>query len=107
RNEFIKVAASSKIAYSDGALALANVSTVTMDADGKVVGVDDVVNSVVENKPYLVAKKQPQASGTATNGGQHSDKTAEQLLADAAEKARNGGIKERMAYAKLKKELGK
>lgn len=107
RNEFIKVATSANIAYIDDALALADLSAVTIDEDGKVVGVDDVVNSLVENKPFLVAKKQPQAIGTATNGGQQSDKTAEQLLADAAERARNGGIKERMAYAKLKKELGK
>jgi len=107
RNEFIKVATSANIAYIDDALALADLSAVTIDEDGKVVGVDDVVNSLVENKPFLVAKKQPQAIGTATNSGQQSDKTAEQLLADAAERARNGGIKERMAYAKLKKELGK
>ena len=108
RNEFIKVATSANIAYIDDAIALADLSAVKIDEDGKVVGVDHVVSALVENKPFLIAKKQPQAIGTATNGGtQPSDKTAEQLLADAAEKARNGGIKERMAYAKLKRELGK
>ncbi len=107
KNEFIKVATSANIAYIDDAIALADLSAVTIDEDGKVVGMDDVVKTLVENKPFLVAKKQTPPIGAATNGGQQTDKTAEQLLADAAEKARNGGIKERMAYAKLKKELGK
>src|SRR5690554_3141915 len=107
RNEFIKVATSANIAYIDDALALADLSAVTIDEDGKVVGVDDVVNSLVENKPFLVAKKQTQPIGTATNGGQQADKTAEQLLAEAAEKARKSGtLADKVAYAQLKKQLG-
>lgn len=108
RNEFIKVASSANIIDVDAAIALSDLSMVEIGEDGKVNGVEDVIKALVENKPYLVAKKQAQPIGTATNGGsQSNDKSAEQLLADAAEKARSGGIKERMAYAKLKKELGK
>jgi len=110
KNEFIKVASSANIIDIGAAMALSDLSAVEIGEDGKVNGVDVVIKTLVENKPYLVAKKQPQAIGTATNGGSggQSEKTAEQLLADAAEKARKSGQpKDRAAYAQLKKQLGK
>ncbi|WP_427110925.1 phage scaffolding protein [Lysinibacillus xylanilyticus] len=110
KNEFIKVASSANIIDIDAAMALSDLSTVEIGEDGKVNGIDDVIKSLVEHKPYLVAKKQTQAIGTATNGGSggQSEKTAEQLLADAAEKARKSGtLKDKAAYAQLKKQLGK
>lgn len=110
RNEFTKVASSANIEYIDDAIALADLSAVSIDEDGKVVGIDDVVNALVENKPFLVAKKQKQPIGTATNGGTggQSEKAAEQLLAEAAEKARTSGtLADKVAYAQLKKQLGK
>lgn len=109
-NEFTKVASSANIEYIDDAIALADLSAVSIDEDGKVVGMDDVVKTLVENKPFLVAKKQKQPIGTATNGGSggQSEKTAEQLLADAAEKARKSGtLKDKAAYAQMKKQFGK
>lgn len=108
RNEFIKVATSNQIAYLDDAYSLADLSAVTIGDDGKVVGMDDVIKSLVDNKPFLVAKKQSKPIGDPTNG-QHerTDKTAEQLLAEAAEKARKTGrAEDRAAFAKLKRELG-
>lgn len=110
RNEFTKVASSANIEYIDDAIALADLSAVSIDEDGKVVGMDDVVKALVENKPFLVAKKQKQPIGTATNGGSggQSEKSAEQLLADAAEKARKSGtLKDKAAYAQMKKQFGK
>jgi len=110
KNEFIKVASSANIIDIGAAMALSDLSAIEIGEDGKVNGVDVVIKTLVENKPYLVAKKQPQAIGTATNGGSggQSEKTAEQLLADAAEKARKSGQpKDRAAYAQLKKQLGK
>jgi len=109
RNEFTKVASSANIVYIDDAIALADLSKVSIDDDGKVIGMDDVIKSLVENKPFLVAKKQTQPIGTATNGGQQSvEKTADQLLSEAAEKARQtGSLKDKAAYAQLKKQLGK
>lgn len=107
-NEFIKVATAHNIAYIDDALKLADLSAVTVDDNG-VKGVEEAVKALVENKPYLVAtKKEPKRIGESTN---HDDKqpqkTKEQLLAEAAEKARKSGrIEDRMAYAQLKKELG-
>lgn len=107
RNEFTKVATGAGIAYIDDAIALADLSAVSIDEDGKVVGVDDVVKALVEHKPFLVAKKMQQAIGEATNGGtQTQDKSAEQLLSEAADKAKKSGrIEDRVAFDKLKRQL--
>jgi predicted RNase H-like nuclease (RuvC/YqgF family) len=108
RNEFIKVATSQNVAYLDDALHLADLSAVTIDEDGKVVGVEDVVKSLVDNKPFLLAKKQAQPIGESTNGGKQdkAEKTAKQLLDDAAARARKSGRQEDIAaYMKLKREL--
>ncbi len=109
RMEFIKVATSENIAYIDDALALADLSAVTIDEDGKVVGMDDVVKTLVDNKPFLLAKKQQKPIGDSSNGNyERPDKTAEQLLNEAAEKARKSGrLEDKVAYAALKRELGK
>ncbi|CAM3640281.1 hypothetical protein [Mesobacillus zeae] len=109
RTEFIKVATSNQVAYIDDAFSLADLSAVTIDEDGKVVGMDDAIKALVDNKPFLLAKKQPTAIGEPTNGTpERTDKTAEQLLHDAAEKARKSGrIEDKMAYATLKAELNK
>ena len=107
RNEFTKVASSAGITYLDDALALSDLSAVTIE-DGKVVGVDDVVKALVENKPFLVGKAQPKPIGEATNNAQaRPDKTAEQLLGELADKVRKTGrTEDRVAYAKMKKQLG-
>lgn len=110
RNEFIKVATGNNIGYLDDAFSLADLSAVTIGEDGKVVGMDEAVKALVDNKPFLVAKKQPKPIGESTNGGQEAvvDKTADQLLKDAAAKAKaTGRMEDKMAYAKLKAELGK
>lgn len=107
RNEFNKVATGANVAYLDDAIALADLSAVSIDEDGKVVGMDDVVKALVDNKPFLVGKKAQQPIGQATNGSTElADKTADQLLAEAAKKARaSGRIEDRVAYDKLKREL--
>src|SRR5690554_4015837 len=53
RNEFIKVASSANIIDIDAAIALSDLSAVEIGEDGKVNGIDDVVKTLVENKPYL------------------------------------------------------
>jgi len=110
RNEFTKVASSANIEYIDDAIALADLSAVSIDEDGKVVGIDDVVKALVENKPFLVAKKQKHPIGTATNGGgqQYHDKPAEQILEELRNKARKSGrIEDRVAFDKARKQYGK
>lgn len=108
KSEFIKVATSANIIDIDAAIALSDLSAVSIDEAGKVVGVDDLVKSLVDNKPYLVSKKITQPIGQPSNGSTvPNDKSADQLLAEAEAKARKGNIKDRMAYAKLKRELNR
>lgn len=110
KNEFIKVASSANIIDIDAAMALSDLSAVEIGEDGKVNGVDDVIKSLVEHKPYLVAKKQTQPIGAPTNAGTstYNDKSVEQMLQDAMLKARRTGKHEdQMAYVSLKRDLGK
>jgi len=110
KNEFIKVASGANIIDIEAAIALSDLSAVAIGDDGAVVGVDDVIKTLVENKPYLVAKKTTQPIGSATNSGtsKYVDKSADQLLAEAAQKARKSGrVEDRVAFDKLKRELGK
>lgn len=107
-NEFIKLATSANVQYIDDAIRLADLSAVTVSEEGKVEGMEDVIKALVENKPYLVVKKQTKQIGESTNtNSDKSDKSAEQLLKEAAEKAKKSGRLEDMAaYSKLKRELG-
>ncbi|MCO0597380.1 hypothetical protein NGI46_07855 [Peribacillus butanolivorans] len=109
RSEFNQVATSNQVAHLDDAFTLADLSAVTIDEDGKVVGMDDAIRALVDNKPFLLTKKQPKPIGESTNGNtERADKTADQLLKDAATKAKaSGRIEDKMAYAALKAELNK
>ncbi|WP_052304529.1 hypothetical protein [Paenibacillus larvae] len=66
-NEFIK-AATGKVAYVDAALKLADLSTVKME-DGKVTGMDEVVENLLKANPFLANKpQQPIGGGTNPSG---------------------------------------
>jgi len=112
-NAFIKAAPSVNIPSDriDAALKLADLSAVTIGEDGKVEGIDAVLTTLVEQYTFLAESKKPQQKpiGESTNGPKEvAEKTAEQLLKEAAEKARRTGKPEDLAaYAKLKRELGK
>lgn len=109
KNEFIKVASGANIIDIEAAIALSDLSAVAIGDDGAVVGVDDVIKTLVENKPYLVAKKTTQPIGSATNvSGGTSDKSSDLLLEEARAKAlKSGTLADKVAYAQLKKQLGK
>jgi hypothetical protein len=107
--EFIRVATSHNIAYIDDAFRLADLAAVKIDDDGKVVGMEEVVKALVEHKPFLLgSKKTPQTIGGPTiHDNDSTKKTAEQLLQEAADKARKSGKPEDVAaFSKLKRELG-
>lgn len=106
-NAFIKAATSESIAYIDDALRLADLSGVSVE-DGKVVGVESVVKALVEEKPFLIAQK-PKPIGQSTNSGTDKiDKTPDQLIKEAEEKARKSGRTEDLAaVAQLKRQLRK
>ncbi len=105
--EFVKQAQAANITYLDDAKALADLSAVKFE-DGKVSGVEDVIKSLIENKPFLIAQKKEQKQvGGPTNPTKDPQKTSEQLLAEAAAKAKKSGKTEDMAaYSLLKRELG-
>lgn len=107
-NEFIKVATSHNVAYVDDALKLADMSAVNVGEDGTVEGVEDVIKALVEHKPFLLGKPAAKPVGQPSNGApERTDNTKEQLLTEAADKARRSGKPEDVAaYSKLKRELG-
>lgn len=86
-NAFITAATSANIAYIDDALRLADLSTVKVE-DGKVIGIESVVEALVQNKPFLVkqAQVQPKTIGEPTNTQQDEVKTIEQQLDEAKAK---------------------
>jgi hypothetical protein len=109
-NAFIKAAPGVNIPADriDAALKLADLSAVNIGENG-VEGLEDVLNALVTNYSFLAETKKPQKPiGEATNSLKDtSEKTSEQLLKEAAEKAkRTGRIEDRMAVAALKRELG-
>ncbi|GAK03261.1 phage capsid and scaffold [Geomicrobium sp. JCM 19037] len=109
-NAFITQATTANIAYIDDAIKLADLSAVEVGEDGVVKGVESVIAQLTESKPYLLAQKetpQPkQVGGGASNGGQGTDKSGEQLLAEAAQKAKETGrTEDRAAYSRLKRQL--
>ncbi|WP_232696170.1 phage scaffolding protein [Brevibacillus daliensis] len=104
---FNKAAAAVNIKYVDDALRLADLSTVTVGEDGSITGIDEVVKALIESKPFLIERAQPKIIGSATIlPDEKAEKTKEQILAEAAEKARKSGRMEDMAlFAKLQREL--
>lgn len=92
----------------DDALKLADLSAARVDDEGSVTGVKEALEALIKAKPYLVEpKKQPRQIGEGSNhDDKGSQKTAEQLLTEAADKARKSGRTEDIAaYAKLEREL--
>jgi hypothetical protein len=110
-NAFIKAAPGVNIPADriDAALKLADLSAVNIGENG-VEGLEDVMNALVTNYSFLAEVKKPQKPiGEATNSLKDvSEKTSEQLLKEAAEKAkRSQKIEDKIAYAALKAQLSK
>jgi hypothetical protein len=111
-NAFIKAAPGVNIPADriDAALKLADLSAVSIGEDGVANGLEDVLNALVTNYSFLAEVKKPQKQiGEATNSLRDtSEKTSEQLLKEAADKAkRSQKIEDKIAYAALKAQLSK
>jgi hypothetical protein len=110
RIEFAVLAAAKDAVDPEAVLAFLDRGALKVD-DGKVVGVDEALAALKEKKPYLFAApepKKPKEIGGGNNPPKAGDKTAEQVLAELAEKARKSGRPEdRMAYAEAKAKLQK
>lgn len=109
-NAFIKAAPGVNIPSDriDAALKLADLAAVTVGEDGAVSGIDELMGTLVEQYAFLAEVKKPQKPiGESTNSATDlADKTSEQLLKDAMDKAkRTGRMEDRMAVAALKREL--
>jgi hypothetical protein len=110
-NAFIKAAPGVNIPADriDAALKLADLSAVTVGENG-IEGLELVMNALVEQYGFLAENKKPQKPiGESFNSPKDTgEKTAEQLLRDAAEKVkRTGKIEDQIAYAALKAQLNK
>lgn len=107
-NAFIKEATKNKVEYIDAALKLADLSSIEVTDEG-IKGIEELVKGLVESNPFLVKEaKTPRIIGEANNPNPaETQRTKEQLLAEAAERAkRTGKVEDKAAYAKLKVELG-
>lgn len=105
--KFRELAAASNIEYVDDALKLADVSNVYFEGD-ELCGVEEVVNDLVENKPFLLKKKAPTRIGRPAGRGYDDDYERGEmaLLADYAKKVkRTGRMSDRVAYARMKRQI--
>lgn len=88
------------------ALKLADLSGVTVDDDGNAQGIEDAVKALIAEHAYLSEKAQPKPIGGASGGAEPTDKTKEQLLAEAKLLAEKNPTPDAIAaYTKLKREL--
>ncbi|MCY9760419.1 hypothetical protein M5X06_12900 [Paenibacillus alvei] len=85
RNAFITAATSANIAYIDDAWSLADRSGVSVGDAGNVVGIDAVITSLVESKPFLVAQNptKPKTIGDPPPSVDEKTRTLEAQLEDA------------------------
>lgn len=107
-NAFIKAAPNANIPADriDAALKLADLSAVKIGEDGAIEGLDDVMNALVSQYTFLAKKSQKPIGEPSNTFVDTAEKTAEQQLREAAEKARiTGKIEDKMAYATLKQQL--
>lgn len=106
--EFAKAAQKAGIEYVDAAMKLADLSAVEVTEEG-VKGIDEVVKGLVKTNPFLLKPKAEQKliGAVSTKQQKANDKSPQELLAIASEKARkSGSMKDKIAYIQLKKNLG-
>ena len=109
-NAFIQAAPNANIPADriEAALKLADLSAVTIGENGAVEGLADVMNALVSQYTFLAKKSQKPVGEPSNTFVDTAEKTAEQQLREAAEKARiTGKIEDKMAYAALKAQLKK
>lgn len=89
----------------DDAFTLLDKNGITFDGDD-VGGIREAIQALVDAKPYLLEKAKPRNIGEPNNPPPNGEKSKEQRLKDAADKAkRSGRIEDMAAYGLLKREL--
>ncbi|SDZ05057.1 hypothetical protein [Thermoactinomyces sp. DSM 45892] len=108
---FQEKARSAGVEFVEDAYRLADLSSLQIVEGEEIRGIDEVVSKLVEERPFLLASKPKQKPiGGPSNHelDKYDKKTNEDLLKAAFEKARTSGrLEDRVAYATLKRELGK
>ncbi|OMC96214.1 scaffolding protein [Paenibacillus sp. FSL R5-0636] len=88
------------------ALKLADTDAVTVDDDGNVNGLADVITTLIAEHPYLAEAAQPKTVGSPSGGGDPAIKTKDQRLAEAKAMAEKNPTPQAIAaYTKIKREL--
>jgi hypothetical protein len=93
----------------DDAFVLADLSAVEVDEDGNVKGVKEAVEALKKAKPYLFGGNEYADPTPGNNETKRADskESMKRKLQELAEKARKSGrIEDKIAYVKLKNELG-
>lgn len=100
---FTELAREHGIEHLQAAKKLADFSGVSIE-DDEVLGMEDVVKKLVEENPFLVAKKEPESVGGQSNPPREPVvKTKQQILKEAQERARSGNPADLARYLMLKK----
>lgn len=93
------------VKYIDQAKRLADLSSVKYEG-GKVIGVEEVVKNLLAESPFLKVEKQREIGEPSNTNPVKPDKSAEELLEAAAQKARmSGRMEDKLAYVELKRKL--
>ena len=93
------------VKYIDQAKRLADLSSVKYE-DGKVIGVEEVVKNLLAESPFLKVERQREIGEPSNTNPVKPDKSAEELLEAAAQKARmSGRMEDKLAYVELKRKL--
>lgn len=88
------------------ALKLADTDAVTVDDDGNISGLSDVITALIAEHPYLAEVTQPKPVGSPSGGGEPAAKTKDQRLAEAKALAEKNPTPQAIAaFTKLKREL--
>jgi hypothetical protein len=93
----------------EDAFVLADLSAVEVDEDGNVKGVKEAVEALKKAKPYLFGGNEYADPTPGNNEAKRADskESMKRKLQELAEKARKSGrIEDKIAYVKLKNELG-
>ncbi|MGG1644144.1 hypothetical protein ACIFQM_23280 [Paenibacillus sp. NRS-1782] len=105
-NAFYRKARAAGVDDPDALAGIVNLSAVTFDDAGQAQGIDEILTAFTS----AAKPKEPRTIGGpfAPNYGERAEKTSEQRLATAAEKARRTGRPEDMvAYMDIKRKLQK
>ncbi|MGE6488507.1 phage scaffolding protein [Paenisporosarcina sp. NPDC076898] len=105
-NAFKTAAKEAKIKYVDDAMKLIDMSAFTIGEDGKIEGLEDVVKTLAEEKPFLLSEESAEIGTPSNPGNQDRTRTKAQLLKEAGEQyKKTGRIQDLANYNKLKQEL--